>query len=86
MRVVEKRPLRVQVEFVDELSSGRNRLLAEVRGAVHFERDFEALPVYAGRLWNMMLHNDPYTVALHDLNGGPRNRAVIAPRSNRLER
>src|SRR6266851_2644639 len=70
MGVIKERSRLMQVEFVDELLAGRNWLLADVRGSVHFEWNLETMPVHGGRFRETIFYDDPHAVALCDLNRG----------------
>ena len=79
VRVVEERPMLVQVEFVGEPPARRYRLLADIRHAVHLDGDLETMPVHGGRFRKMVIEDDAHSIALYDLNGRPRASSVVPP-------
>src|SRR5579864_4231348 len=85
MGVIKERPCLMQIEFINKLLAGRDRFLADIRSAVHLERNFESMPMHGSGFRETILKNDPHTVTLGDLNSRPRNRAVVAPGRDRLE-
>src|SRR5581483_1311734 len=79
VRVVEERPCLMQRELVDEPATRCDWLLTDVRHAVHAHGNFQAVPVDAGGLGEMVLENDSHVVALVHLDRRTWAGSVVAP-------
>src|SRR5262249_43097791 len=77
--VVKKCSCLIQRELVGKVIAGRNWFLADVRWAVHLNRNFKAVPVDRGRFRKVVLENDPDAVTLIDLYRRARARTVVTP-------
>ena len=67
------------VELVDEGLAGCDRLLGQMRHAVHGVRHAQAVPVDGRLLGELVLDRDAETLALTDPDLRARNRAVVGP-------
>ena len=81
MRVVEEGSFLVQGELIDETAARWNRVLGEARNAVHLDGKLEAVPVHAGHLRQVIVHDDPHPVPL-DPGANPQaaHRRASRPR------
>src|SRR5438876_878644 len=86
VRVVEERAFLVKSEFVGELLARSNRHLADVRRSIHFDRDFDTVPMDGRGFGQSVLKDDADAVALPDLDGRTRTTAVVPPDGHVPER
>ena len=86
VRVVHVRPDGLGGELVGEVRPRLDRRLGDERHAVHRERDHLAVEVDRGALFQFVLDDDPYLVALGhaDLRAG--HHAVVGPGLEQLAR
>ena len=76
VRVIEVRSVLHDGEFVVVDAAPFDRVLRDVRGAVHDVRQDQAVPVHGGALGQTVSDVDPYPVALLETERGAGNLAV----------
>ncbi len=76
MRVVEERPRLLDGELVHIRIAWLDRRLGDIRGAVHFVRDDETVPVDRGRLRQVVRHVESDAVADGESDRRPRNLVI----------
>src|SRR6516164_2624092 len=86
VRMIEKRSFLMHGELVGISCTWRHRFLADPRHAILFDGNLQTMPVQRSTLGKRVIENDPYAIALRDLNGRPWAIAVIAPDIDGLER
>src|SRR2546427_6452743 len=86
VRVVEISAFLMEREFIDESTTGRDRVLTRTGRSVHLVRDFEAVPVHRCRFGKVVIHHDSNAIALVHLNRRTRSAAVVTPEVNRPAR
>ena len=79
VRVVEISAFLVQGEFIDEATTGSDRILTRTGRSVHLVRDFEAVPVHRCGFGKMVVHDDPNAITLVHLNRWSWSAAVVTP-------
>jgi hypothetical protein len=79
VRMVEERAVLPGGELVDVAAAGGNRVHAQADGAIDLHGNFEAVPVDAGHLRQLIFDNNPEAVPFAGLDQGAGDRAVKAP-------
>src|SRR3989475_6465824 len=82
VRVVEISAFLMESEFIDESTTGRDRVLTRTGRSVHLVRDFETVPMHRCRFGKMVVHDDPNAIALVHLNRRAGSAAVVTPEVN----
>ena len=80
VRVVEERARLMEVELVDVRRARLNRVLLEVRDAIVHDRHLDAMEMQRGLLGQVVLDDEPHTVALRGLERWTGHPTVVAPR------
>lgn len=69
----------VQIDLINIIPTGWNRVLRDEERAVYGDGQLETMPMDAMRFWQLIVHHDSYMVALCGFNSGARHAAVISP-------
>jgi len=79
MRVIEKSPVLMERELVDETLAGHHGFLADAWYSVHFDRQLQSMPVYARGLGQMVLEDDSDMIAFIRLDGWTGRASIKTP-------
>jgi hypothetical protein len=69
-------------ELIDEAATRCDRFLTNAGDAVHRLRYLKAVPMNGGRLWQMVVEDNPNPIPLVDLDRRARSAAVVPPKVN----
>ena len=82
VRVIEERAVLMQVELIDEHSTGGNRILREAGYTVHRNWKLDAVPVHYRGFRQLVVDNDAHPVAIDRFNSGPGMEPLYPQKSN----
>src|ERR1051326_4391057 len=81
--VIEERAVLMQIELVNEFSTGHDRVLANAGHTIHLVGKFQTVPMYPGRFGQMILEENADAIALMGLDSRPGSGPVEAPQVER---
>src|SRR6516165_7350229 len=77
--MIKEGPVLVQLKLINKAFTGVHGFLSNARNPIHLDGDFKPMPMYARRFREMVIEDDPDTVAVICLNGRAGRASVETP-------